>query len=102
MTLEGTIIHKSGLITGGRSSHGSSKKWDEKDLQGLIRQRDSLLSQLRELGKQKPRNKTDDSLIADVTRLESTITMARDDLVSSHLEALFRGSQFSRMPVSDA
>jgi structural maintenance of chromosome 1 len=28
------VIHKSGLITGGRSSHNSSKKWDEKDVQG--------------------------------------------------------------------
>jgi len=34
VTLEGTIIHKSGLITGGRSTHGSGKKWEEKDIQG--------------------------------------------------------------------
>lgn len=34
MTLEGTVIHKSGLITGGRSTHNSNKKWDEKDVQG--------------------------------------------------------------------
>jgi structural maintenance of chromosome 1 len=34
VTLEGTIIHKSGLITGGRSTHGSGKKWEEKDLLG--------------------------------------------------------------------
>jgi structural maintenance of chromosome 1 len=35
VTLEGTIIHKSGLITGGRSTHGGSKKWDEKDVQSM-------------------------------------------------------------------
>jgi structural maintenance of chromosome 1 len=34
VTLEGTVIHKSGLITGGRSSHGGGKKWEEKDVQG--------------------------------------------------------------------
>ena len=34
MTLEGTVIHKSGLITGGRSSTASGKKWEEKDVQG--------------------------------------------------------------------
>lgn len=34
VTLEGTIIHKSGLITGGRSSHNNSKKWEEKEVQG--------------------------------------------------------------------
>lgn len=34
VTLEGTIIHKSGLMTGGRSTHNSGKKWEEKDVQG--------------------------------------------------------------------
>jgi structural maintenance of chromosome 1 len=34
VTLEGTIIHKSGLITGGRSARDSGKKWEEKDIQG--------------------------------------------------------------------
>lgn len=28
------MIHKSGLITGGRSTHSNGKKWDEKDVQG--------------------------------------------------------------------
>jgi structural maintenance of chromosome 1 len=32
--LEGTIIHKSGLMTGGRSTHNTGKKWEEKDYQG--------------------------------------------------------------------
>lgn len=36
VTLEGTIIHKSGLITGGRSTHDSGKKWEEKDIQGAF------------------------------------------------------------------
>jgi structural maintenance of chromosome 1 len=36
VTLEGTVIHKSGLITGGRSSHDSAKKWEEKDIQGTF------------------------------------------------------------------
>lgn len=34
VTLEGTVIHKSGLITGGKSSHNTSKKWEEKEVQG--------------------------------------------------------------------
>lgn len=100
MTLEGTVIHKSGLITGGRSTHNSNKKWDEKDIQGedpvchrkslthrhafftgLIRVRESLMSQLKELNKQKPRMKTDENLLAEITRLESTLRVQRDDLV---------------------
>jgi structural maintenance of chromosome 1 len=37
VTLEGTVIHKSGLITGGRGQNdNNSKKWDEKDVQGAL------------------------------------------------------------------
>ncbi|KAJ7068585.1 condensin complex subunit SMC1 [Mycena amicta] len=80
VTLEGTIIHKSGLITGGKSTHNSGKKWDDKDIQGLTKNKDTLLSQLRELGKQKNRIKSDDNLIAEIGRLDSALTLAKDDL----------------------
>lgn len=80
VTLEGTIIHKSGLITGGRSTHDSGKKWEEKDIQGLSRTRDNIRNQLSELVKQKPRNKEDDDLISEMTRLEAVLQVARDDL----------------------
>ena len=92
------MIHKSGLMTGGRSSHGNDKKWEEKDIQGtflvnfprhlpiplllgLTRVRDSLLSQLRELNKSRPRSKADEGLVAEITRIESSLTLAKDDLV---------------------
>lgn len=104
MTLEGTIIHKSGLITGGRSTHGHTKKWEEKDIQGihllcitpykflllegLYRVRDSLLSQLRDLNKSKPRSRADEGLLAEITRLESTLALAKDDLVHIFLKLL--------------
>ena len=111
VTLEGTIIHKSGLITGGRSTHGSGKKWEDKDVQGaptystfwltgvwprstasgLQRLKDNLLSQLRELNKTKPRGKADDALIAEINRLESSLTVARDDHVSNYLWELGQG-----------
>lgn len=37
VTLEGTVIHKSGLITGGRSTHESGKKWEEQEVQSASR-----------------------------------------------------------------
>ncbi|KIJ62116.1 hypothetical protein HYDPIDRAFT_169279 [Hydnomerulius pinastri MD-312] len=80
VTLEGTVIHKSGLMTGGRSTHGSGKKWEEKDVQGLIRLRDNLMAQLQELSRSKPRGKADENIIAEITRLESAITVTKDDL----------------------
>lgn len=80
VTLEGTIIHKSGLITGGRSTHGGNKKWEAKDIQGLQRVRDEFLTRLNELIQSKPRNKVDDNLISEITRLESALAVAKDEL----------------------
>lgn len=91
VTLDGTVIHKSGLMTGGRSTHGSSKKWEEKDVQGLIRLRDTLKSQLQELSRSKSRGKADENIIAEIARLESAITLAKDDL--SALKLRYNGTK---------
>ncbi|KZV80769.1 condensin complex subunit SMC1 [Exidia glandulosa HHB12029] len=79
VTLQGTIIHKSGLITGGQSLH-NSKKWEEKEVQNLRRARESLMQQLQELSKQKPRSNADEPLQAENSRLESQMALLRDDL----------------------
>ena len=52
---------------------------------GLQRARDKLMEQLMELNKSKPRGKADDNLLAEITRLEPALTVARDDLVCSHV-----------------
>jgi structural maintenance of chromosome 1 len=43
------------------------------------------MNQLRELNKTKSRGKMDENLMGEVNRLESSLTVARDDLVS-HVE----------------
>lgn len=43
------------------------------------------MAQLQELAKTKPRGKADENLIAEITRLESTLTVTRDDLVSAYV-----------------
>ena len=39
------------------------------------------MNQLHELAKSKPRGKETEVLLAEITRLESALTVARDDLV---------------------
>ncbi|KAJ8585515.1 Smc hinge domain-containing protein [Rhizopogon salebrosus TDB-379] len=55
------------------------KKWEEKDVQALTHLCDNLVAQLQELNRSKPRGKVDEN-IAEIARLESAITIARDDL----------------------
>ncbi|KIM24825.1 hypothetical protein M408DRAFT_26772 [Serendipita vermifera MAFF 305830] len=83
VTLDGTVIHKSGLITGGRSSHNSGKTWEEKEVQNLQRTKDELLAQMRDLNKSKPRARADEGLSAELNRLESSLTIAREERASA-------------------
>ena len=48
---------------------------------GLQRVRDNLMAQLLELNKTKPRGKESEVLIAEISRLESSLSVVRDDLV---------------------
>jgi structural maintenance of chromosome 1 len=49
---------------------------------GLVRLRDKLQSELRDLLKARPRGNVDQNLMSEIARLESSLTIARDDLVS--------------------
>ena len=50
----------------------------------MSRSRDNIQNQLSELAKQRPRNQEDDNLTSEMTRLESILQVARDDLVRRH------------------
>lgn len=109
MTLDGTVIHKSGSITGGQSSQGNGRKWNDEEVAGaslvsagledeldvakltascvlhrpgLSKQRESLMTYLEELRKTRPATSLDDGFVADITRLDGQLVSARDDLVS--------------------
>lgn len=60
------------------------------------------MAQLRELSKQKPRTKTDENLLAELSRLESAITIARDDLVSETQSHALCVSSCRVLPERDA
>lgn len=34
VTLDGTVIHRSGLITGGHSTNQAATRWQESDIEG--------------------------------------------------------------------
>ena len=88
MTLDGTVIHKSGSITGGQSSHGNGRKWDDTEVAGLHKQRDSLMGYLKELQKAYPKGKTDDNLTGDITRCDAELVLVKDNLVRPPISSL--------------
>ena len=85
VTLDGTVIHRSGQMTGGNTGESGSRKWDEHEVVGLRRLEESLRAQLVELRKNRPRETTDERHMAEVTRLEAELQIARDDLSATKL-----------------
>ncbi len=79
VTLEGTVIHKSGLITGGQSGQGTTKRWEEKELQALHKQREECIAELRDLQRQKRNLGSDDEVTAKIGQIEAELASARDE-----------------------
>jgi structural maintenance of chromosome 1 len=52
----------------------------------MRKKQDELVGQIRELNQAKPRNKNDDGLVAEVTRIESELIVAKDELVRLMVE----------------
>lgn len=60
VTLDGTIIHKTGMMTGGVSESSNAKRWEEKELDALQSARTTLVAKLAEIQKEKRKGGHDD------------------------------------------
>ncbi|KAG0360806.1 RecF/RecN/SMC [Gamsiella multidivaricata] len=81
VALDGTIFHKSGLITGGQSGAGSiTRRWEEKVVEELKKRRDAMLTQLNELSKTKKRGVPEEALKSELAGIESKLLFSREDL----------------------
>ncbi|KDN52242.1 hypothetical protein K437DRAFT_221032 [Tilletiaria anomala UBC 951] len=79
VTLDGTVIHKSGLITGGQSGQSPTRRWEEREMQGLHRQREQCISELKDLQKEKRNIGSDDDIIAKIGHFEAELAAVRDE-----------------------
>ncbi|KAI1316984.1 Structural maintenance of chromosomes protein 1 [Mortierella claussenii] len=81
VALDGTVFHKSGLITGGQSGIGSgARRWEERVVEDLKKKRDAMLAQLNELSKTKKRGVPEEALKSELAGIESKLQFSREDL----------------------
>ncbi|KAK4689768.1 structural maintenance of chromosome 1, partial [Tremellales sp. Uapishka_1] len=84
VTLDGTVIHRSGLITGGQGE-GGGRKFDDTHVDNLRKLKETYLQQLQDLSKAKPKDKADDGLLESLSKLDADSTIAKDDLDATRL-----------------
>lgn len=81
VTLDGTVIHKGGLMTGGRGpGQQNSKRWEESELENLHKLKDKLLADLAALPKGHRRGTEEESLQGDLVGLEQRLSYATEEL----------------------
>jgi structural maintenance of chromosome 1 len=82
VTLEGYIIHKAGLMTGGRGPEpkGGKRRFEEADVQNLQRMAAKLKEELDRLPKSDRRGTQEEPLQIELSGLERRLAAAKDEL----------------------
>lgn len=73
VTLTGTVIHKTGMITGGPSMQDAQRRWDQREMEGVQRERDRCMDELKTLHQQKYELGDEDELTAQLARHTSSL-----------------------------
>ncbi|KAK7207216.1 putative cohesin complex subunit [Myxozyma melibiosi] len=84
VTLDGSVIHKGGLMTGGRNGNATAKKWEDQAVKGLQMLKENLMAELAELAKARRNPSIEETLSGDVSGLEQRLTFERDELAVIH------------------
>lgn len=80
VTLDGTVIHKGGLMTGGRGPQQNSKRWEDSEVENLHKLKDKLMGDLSNLPKGHRRGTEEETLQGELVGLEQRLSYARDEL----------------------
>jgi len=90
VTLDGTVIHKGGLMTGGHVGGGKGRRWEDQEVEALKRLKDNLSTQIAALPKNR-RGAQEEALQGELTGLEQRLSYNRDEL--KHLERTLASKQ---------
>ncbi|KAF9775079.1 hypothetical protein IL306_006904, partial [Fusarium sp. DS 682] len=84
VTLEGYIIHKAGLMTGGRGpeSSKSKRRFEEADVQNLQRMATKLKDEIDRLPKADRRGSQEETLQIELSGLERRLAAVKDELAA--------------------
>lgn len=79
VTLDGTVIHKGGLMTGGHGPQQKSKRWEDTEVENMFKLKDKLMADLANLPKGHHRGTEEETLQGALVGLEQRLTYAREE-----------------------
>ena len=79
VTLDGTVIHKGGLMTGGRGKAQNTKRWEDADVEHLRKLADKLRNDLAALPDSRRNATEEESLQSEISGLEYRLASAKEE-----------------------
>ena len=81
VTLDGSVIHKGGLMTGGRGKdQAQARRWDEAEVDRLNKLKDKLMEEFAFLPQESSRRSEEQALQNELSGLENKLRYAKEEL----------------------
>lgn len=80
VTLDGSVIHKGGLMTGGRGREQNARRWDDAEVDRLNKLKDKLMEEWHALPPERSRVAEEQALQTELSGLESRLRYSREEL----------------------
>ncbi|KAL9613513.1 MAG: hypothetical protein Q9167_001955 [Letrouitia subvulpina] len=79
VTLDGSIIHKGGNMTGGQGAKQDSRRWEDTELENLRRLKDKLVAELTALPELRRSATDEEALQGELAGLEQKLIFAKEE-----------------------
>lgn len=80
VTLDGSIIHKGGNMTGGQGGKQDSRRWEDAEVENLRKLKDKLIADLSALPEPRRGATEEETLQGELTGLEQKLVYAKEEL----------------------
>lgn len=90
VTLDGAVIHKAGLMTGGTYGNNTKNRWEERELDNLRRMKTRFEADLKECARTRRKLGNEDQMRSTITAVETRLQAAQEELsmIERKLESL--------------
>ena len=80
VTLDGSVLHKGGNMTGGRGKESNTRRWDDAEISKFDKLKDKLMADIEALPQERSRIAEEQALQSDLSGLESRLRFAKEEL----------------------
>ncbi|KAL9601132.1 MAG: hypothetical protein Q9219_002731 [cf. Caloplaca sp. 3 TL-2023] len=80
VTIDGSIIHKGGNMTGGQGGKQDTRRWEDAEVENLRKLKDKLVGELSALPEPRRGANEEETLQGELTGLEQKLVYAKDEL----------------------